>query len=143
VSELSVVLGDVDHGAVRVADEEPTQSPLLISERINDFGPCRDGTIVDSVDIVHLDRHIGMNMGLHIELHDTQLYLRLFSPEEEDPIEPVSPSETDHFVVELPALVEALREDVRLDASDGHDVSLGRWLRGTFPNTGARDGGYD
>src|SRR5215211_2571782 len=36
--DASAVFGDVDDGAVRIPDEESTQSPLLVGQRVDDLG---------------------------------------------------------------------------------------------------------
>ena len=60
------------------------------------------------VNIVHLDGHIRVNVRLDVELHHAQLHFGLIRPEEEDPIQTLATVETDHVVVERPALVQAL-----------------------------------
>jgi len=46
------------------------------------------------VDIVHLDRDIGVNMRLDVELHHGELHFALIGTKEEDPIQPVATIET-------------------------------------------------
>jgi len=115
-----LVLGDVDHCTIRIAHEESAKSPLLISERVDDLRSCGASALMNSVDIVHLDRDIGMNPSLDVEPHHAELHLALIGAEEEDPVEPIATFETDHVVVKRAALVKPLRQDVRLDPFHGH-----------------------
>jgi hypothetical protein len=41
------MFGDVDHGAVRIAHEEPPQAPLLVGGRVDDLRSRGDGTLVE------------------------------------------------------------------------------------------------
>jgi hypothetical protein len=88
------------------------------------------------VNIVHLNGHVRVDVRLDVQLHHAQLHLRLIRPEEEDPVQPISTVQTDHVVVEGPALVESFREDVRLDPLHSHAGSVSRRLRVAFPNAG-------
>jgi hypothetical protein len=54
------------------------------------------------------------------------LHFAPIRPEEENPVQTVATFETDHVGVERPTLVEALRQDVRLNPLYGHAASLGR-----------------
>jgi hypothetical protein len=55
------------------------------------------------VKIVHLDRHVRVDVGLEVQLHHAQLHLGLIRPEEQDPVQPISTVQADHVVVEGPA----------------------------------------
>jgi hypothetical protein len=109
------VLGYVDHSAVRIAHEESAQAPLFVGERVDDLGASRASAVVHSIDIVHFDRNVSVDVSLDVKLHHAQLHLALIRPEEDDPIETLATVEADHVVVEGSAFVEALRQDVRLD----------------------------
>ena len=61
-----------------------------------------------------------MDVRLDVEVHDAELNLPLIRPEEQDPVEAVTAVEPDHVVVERPALLELLRQDVWLDPLDRH-----------------------
>src|SRR5262245_43295677 len=131
------VLGDVDHRAVRVTHEEATQSPLLFGEWIEDLGPGLAGALEHLFHVIYLDRHVRMDVGLDVQLHHAQLNLALVGAEEEDPVEPFTFLEADHVDVEGSALVESVRQDIRLDPLHGHVRTLDRppgRSRGVLPN---------
>ena len=56
------MLSHVDNGTVGIADEEAAKSPFLIADRVDDLSPCGAGSLVYSLDVVDLNRHIGVNM---------------------------------------------------------------------------------
>src|SRR5215211_1426648 len=75
---------------------------------------------MDGINVIDLDRYVGVHTGRHIQLHHAQLELRIVGRgEEENPVEPFIAGKADHVAVELAALVEALRPDVGLDAPVG------------------------
>jgi len=117
---------------VRIAHEEPAQAPLFVREWVDDLGSGGASAFVHGVNIVHLDGHIRVNVCLDVEFHHAQLHFGLIRPEEEDPIQTLATVETDHVIVEGPALVKALRQYVRLDPLDTHGGSLGRNYRAVF-----------
>lgn len=118
------MLGDVDHGAVRFPHEEPAPAPFLIGQRIDDLRTRVDGAFMDLVDVVDLDRHVGMDVGVDVQLHHAQLHLTLVGTEEVDPVQPVAAVEANHLVVERSALGEPVGANVRLDPLDGNDWIL-------------------
>src|SRR6185369_2019135 len=114
------VLRDIDDRSVRITDEEASEPPLLIRERIDNLSSSRDGASMDLVHIIHLDGDVWVDPCVHVELHHAELHFSLLRPEEQDPFESVCLAETEDAGVERPALVEALRKDVRLDPLDRH-----------------------
>jgi hypothetical protein len=88
-------------------------------KRLDDFRSGGDGALVNRVDVVDLDRDVWMNVCVDVQLHHAQLHLGLVGAEEKDPVETLATRQSDHVVVERPALVEAIGEDVRLDALVG------------------------
>ena len=101
------MLRDVDHGAVRIAHEETLQPPLLIRQRVDDFGLSTTSPFVDGLNVINFDGNVGVDVSLDVELHHAQLDFTLIRPEEEDPIEPIAAVEADDIVIERPAFVEA------------------------------------
>src|SRR5579875_633639 len=65
-----------------------------------------------------------MDMCLDVELHYAQLHFPLLSAKEDDPVKAIAAIEANHLLVEGSTLLEALREDVRLDSPDRHAISL-------------------
>jgi hypothetical protein len=41
---------------VRIADEKPSESPVLVGDRIHDLGSGSERALVDLVDVVDVDR---------------------------------------------------------------------------------------
>src|SRR5512133_2197781 len=117
------MLGDVDHRAVWIAHEETAQAPLFVGEWVDDFRSSGLSAFMHGVDIVHLDRHVRVNVRLDVELHHAQLHLALTRTKKDDPVETLAALEANHVVVEVSALVEALRQDVRLDPPHTHACS--------------------
>jgi hypothetical protein len=110
---------------------EPSHRSSGAGKGVDDFRSSHAGALLHGVDVVHLNRNIGMNMSLDAELHHAELHLALIGAEEEDPVQPVPTVEADHLFVRGATLVTPLRQDVRLDPLHGHADSLGRHRRGT------------
>jgi hypothetical protein len=72
------------------------------------------------INVVYLDRDVRVYASLDVELHHAQLHLALLGAEEDDPVEAAATIEADHILIERPALVEPLGQDVRLDPLDAH-----------------------
>ena len=49
----------VENCSIRIDDEEATDAPWLVRERIDDLEAALDGTCVHLIDVCDLDAHIG------------------------------------------------------------------------------------
>jgi hypothetical protein len=129
------MLGDVKHGPVWVAHEKAAQAPVLLGQRVNDFGSRLTSPLIDSVEIVDFDRHIRMNIRCGIHLHHTQLNFALICPEEKDPIQTLALDKPEQASVEIAAFLKTVRADVRLDPLNRHRRSVKRESAGALSGT--------
>src|ERR1700730_5836319 len=97
---MSPVLGHVDDRAVRVSDKESPEAPVLVRERVDDLGSSLDGSAENRVDVVDLDGDVGVDSGLDVQAHDTELHLAMVCPEEQNPVEATMLFQPDHIPVE-------------------------------------------
>jgi hypothetical protein len=94
------VLGDAEHGSVWITDEEPSEAPVLVGDRMDDLRPFHERTFVDRVDVVDLDRNVRADMSLDVELQHAQLDFTLVRAEEQNPVESIAALQPDDLVIE-------------------------------------------
>ena len=54
---------DVDHVAVRIAEEEAPHAPLLVLQRVDDLGAARAHPLVRGIDVVDTTRDLARRIG--------------------------------------------------------------------------------
>ena len=115
---------DVENDAVRIRDEETRHTPRLGRQRVHNVETLFYSSRVGSIHVFNLDGDLRVGIRRVVAAEHSELSGRIGRGHEcDDPTHVHADLKAKEVGIEMPALVEVFRFDVRHDSSDVHGGS--------------------